>query len=289
MNKHGIFSSKLFGGNFLGNFSSKKQEPEDLATWYSLSGELDQLCQTIVFGLKLDADDNQQVLVASLYLKILSTFQAVLMLAEKEMLNESKTLLRSMIEAMFALVAISKDPALAARFIEDDYTQRLKLSVSYGDLPLKLKKSLKPRLTKIINSSLNGLNKPATKTRNITPLTVETLAKKAGLQEAYYSIYTLLSGCNYLRVYELEQYWDGHTEGKTLLGLIHPDEKKVDAILFTAIKTVFLSLNGVIQTFNIKVPKEQVTLIKQFRKLASTSKTTTKKQPARSIKRAKRA
>ena len=242
-----------------------------------------------MFGLKLDADDNQQVLVASLYLKILSTFQAVLMLAEKEMLNESKTLLRSMIEAMFALVAISKDPALAARFIEDDHTQRLKLSISYSDLPLKLKKSLKPRLTKIINSSLSGLNKPAAKTRNITPLTVEALAKKAGLQEVYYSIYTLLSGCNYLRVYELEQYWDGHTEGKTLLGLIHPDEKKVDAILFTAIKTVFLSLNGVIQTFNIKVPKEQVTLIKQFRKLASTSKTSTKKQPARSIKRAKQA
>jgi len=285
VNKRGIFSSKLFGGGaFLG-----KKEPEDLATWYSLSDELDQLCQTIVFGLKLDADNNQQVLIASLYLKILSTFQAVLMLVEKEMLNESKTLLRSMIEAMFALVAISKDPDLAARFIEDDHTQRLKLSISYDDLPVKLKKSLKPRLTKIINSSLSGLNKPPrSKMHDITPLTVETLAKKAGLQEVYYSIYALLSGCNYLRVYELEQYWDGHTENKTLLGLIHPDEKKVDAILFTAIKTVFLSLNGVIQTFNIKVPKEHVTLIKQFRKLAGTSKTTAKK-PARSLKRVKRA
>jgi len=275
--KNGIFSSKLF-----------RKEPEDLATWYSLSDDLDQLCQTIVFGLKLNADNNQQVLVASLYLKILSTFQAVLLLAEKEMLNESKTLLRSMIEAMFALVAISKDPALATRFIEDDHTQRLKLSISYDDLPLKLKKSLKPRLTKMINSSLSGLNKPNSKTHDITPLTVETLAKKAGLQEVYYSIYALLSGCNYLRVYELEQYWEGHTDSKTLLGLIHPDEKKTDAILFTAIKTVFLSLNGVIQTFDIKVPKEHVTLIKQFRNLASTSKSTAKK-PSRSMKRVKQA
>ncbi|NOX44056.1 MAG: hypothetical protein GXP19_10035 [Gammaproteobacteria bacterium] len=286
MNKNGIFSSKIFGGTF-----RSKDELHSNVTWSSLSDQLDQLCQTIVFGLKLDADNNQQVLVASLYLKILSTFQAVQLLVEKEMLNESKTLVRSMMEAMFALVAIAKDPKIATRFIEDDHTQRLKLSISYAGLPLKLKKSLKPRLTKIINSSLNGLNKPSAKTHDITPLTVETLAQKAGLQEDYYSIFALLSGCNYLRVYELEQYWDGHSEGKSLLGLIHPDVKKNDAVLFTAIKTIFLSLNGVIQTFDIKVPKEHVALIKQFRNLAnSSSKTTAKRQrPAQRVKRVQRA
>jgi len=277
MNRKGIFSGKIFGG---------KTEHEETITWHSLSNDLDQLCQAIVFGLKLDANNNQQILVASLYIKILNTFQAVQLLADRELLNESKTLLRSMMEAMFALVAISKDPQVATRFIEDDHTQRLKLSIAYDDLPPKLKKSLKPRLARIVNSSLSGLTKPRTKTHDITPLTIEMLAKKAGLQEVYYSVFALLSGCNHLRVYELEQYWDEHSKGKSLLGLIHPDEKKSDAVLFTAIKTLFLSLNGVTQTFNINVPKEHVTLIKQFRQLANSSKN---KKPAQSVKRVRQA
>ena len=260
----------FFFSKFLGSQKNKDQQQD--VTWYSLSDEIDQLCQTILFGIKIDSHDAQQVLAASLYIKILSTFQGVLLLVEREMIQESKTLLRSMMEAMFALAAISKDPKIATRFIEDDHTQRLKLSIVYDDLPFKLKKSLKPRLAKIINSSLNGLVKPTEKTHDITPLTTEQLAKIAGLQEVYYSIFALLPGCNYLRAYELEQYWNGHSSKKSLLGLIHPDVSKSNAVLFTAIKTTFLSLNGMINTFHINVPKEQVRLIQQFRKLTRASK-----------------
>lgn len=259
---------RIFAQRF---FRKKNQTSEDV-TWKTLSDDLDQLCQTIIFSLKIDSQNLQQVLIASLYIKILSNYQAILLLLDREMLNESKSLLRGMMEAMFALCAIAKKPELAQRFVENDHTQRLKLSIAYEDLPFKLKRSLKPRVIKLINSSMNGLTKPKNSTPDISPLTVEQLAKTAGLEESYYSVYTMLSGCNYLRVHELEQYWNSNRTAKSLLTLIYPDNRKADTIVYSTLKTLFMTLNGIKSTFDIQVPGEYARLVEQFRKLAAESR-----------------
>ena len=89
----------------------------------------------------------------------------------------------------------------------------------------------------------------------------------------------MLSGCNYLRVHELEQYWNSNHSTKSPLTLVSADNRKADAVLYTTIKTIFLTLNGLSKTFNISVPNEYSILIKQFRKLAATSRNKARKPP----------
>lgn len=253
-----------------GLFSWIRKDQHIATSWFSLCDDLDKLSHTVIFGLKINGNNSQQVLVALLYIKILSTFQAIVTLAEREMLNESKILLRSLLESVFALVAISKDAKVADRFIEDDHIQRLRLLNTCRDLSPKFQKLLKPRVDKLLKSRLNNVAKSQTKTQDITPLTVEYLAAKAELEELYYSVFVLLPGSSYLRVYELEQYWEGHTSGKSVRRLANPILNRTDAVLFTAIKSILLSLNSVINTFNVKIPKGYIQLIGQFRSLAKT-------------------
>ena len=230
-----------------GLFSWIRKDQHIATSWFSLCDDLDKLSHTVIFGLKINGNNSQQVLVALLYIKILSTFQAIVTLAEREMLNESKILLRSLLESVFALVAISKDAKVADRFIEDDHIQRLRLLNTCRDLSPKFQKLLKPRVDKLLKSRLNNVAKSQTKTQDITPLTVEYLAAK-----------------------ELEQYWEGHTSGKSVRRLANPILNRTDAVLFTAIKSILLSLNSVINTFNVKIPKGYIQLIGQFRSLAKT-------------------
>ena len=89
----------------------------------------------------------------------------------------------------------------------------------------------------------------------------------------------MLSGCNYLRVRELEQYWNSNHTSKSLLTLITPDNRKAEAVLYTSIKTIFLTVNGLTRTFNIDVPKENLALIKKFRQLAANSRNKIRKPP----------
>lgn len=260
---NGFFSTGLF--DWL-----KKDAVGD-ETLFSLSQSLDQLCHTVVFSLKIDSNNMQQVLVASLYLKKLSTLQGVLLLAEKGMINESKTLLRSMLETVFSLVAIAKDKSIVEKFIEDDYVQRLRLLHAYNGLPPKVKKSLVPKVNKIIKSGMQGLVNPPRKTQNITPLTVKDLATAAELKELYYSVYLLLTGSNYLRVCDLDQYFENHSSGTILRFLQNPEIDRIDSVLITTIKAGFYSLNSVIELFKIKIPQEYSQLVGKFRTLAKIS------------------
>jgi hypothetical protein len=259
--KKGFLSRVLFGN---------KKDDQPTLSWQSLSHDLDALCHSVVFSLKIDSGNLQHVLVASLYLKILRTFQGVAVLAEKEMLHESKTLLRGMLESVFAAVAISKDPSLAKRFVEDDYVQRLKLLRAFNDLPERLKKTVKPRMSKIIKSRLHGLINAPSKPQDISPLSAEYLAKRAGMEDIYYSVFALLTGSNYLRVYELEHYWEKHGHRDSLKLLCHPDAKQIDTIMYTAVRAVFLTVSSVSHTFNIEIPNQYTRLINQFRQLSGT-------------------
>lgn len=118
---------------------------------------------------------------------------------------------------------------------------------------------------------MQGLVNPPRKTQNITPLTVKDLATAAELKELYYSVYLLLTGSNYLRVCDLDQYFENHSSGTILRFLQNPEIDRIDSVLITTIKAGFYSLNSVIELFKIKIPQEYSQLVGKFRTLAKIS------------------
>jgi hypothetical protein len=69
---------------------------------------------------------NRLIISAILFSKILSNFQALLILAKKGMITQTQIMLRCIFEPLFALSAISKANKYHIRLINSDECERLK-------------------------------------------------------------------------------------------------------------------------------------------------------------------
>ena len=76
--------------------------------------------------LKVDTSLINEILLAALYLRTLHTFQATVLLAERGLLTQGRMLVRSMLDAIFPLVAIAKDGNFAKEYAESYKVQQLR-------------------------------------------------------------------------------------------------------------------------------------------------------------------
>src|SRR5713101_7073425 len=80
-------------------------------------------------GLRsVPADDDQTLLAARLLMRGMSAFQGAIVMAERGMTTEARTLARSCFETVFCLGALRKDPRFVEAFTRDDASRRKKLA-----------------------------------------------------------------------------------------------------------------------------------------------------------------
>jgi hypothetical protein len=215
----------------------------DYREWFHLSESISALGQKLMLSLNPPIDDNQKLLVSILFTRIVSHFQGVVLLIERGMVAEARSLLRGMLDATFAEVALSKNEDMVKAFIDDDFYQRLKCLNSFMALPRNIKKRHRvgnARLKKIVE----GIKKKIDEDQ-IKPLTTEFLAQKAGMLGHYNTLFVLLSSSTHSRVMDLQQYL-GEEDAVDLDDLLWgPDVKELDEILHPACELVFISARAV--------------------------------------------
>lgn len=210
--------------------------------WFDLSWGLNEIAQKTVLSLNPPKTDEQKILTILLMSRVLSHFQGVLILIERGMIAESRSLLRGMLDATFSAVAISKHPNLVERFVNDDVFQRLKYVRSFGSLPKELRK-----LHRISKGSLKKLEKELNdeiKEKKITPLTSEFLAQKAGMLGHYNTLFVLLSSSTHSRVRDMSQYLilDSEEDLKDLKW--GPDVTELDDTIAPACECLFIVIRA---------------------------------------------
>ncbi|MGC9520064.1 MAG: DUF5677 domain-containing protein [Desulfuromonadaceae bacterium] len=105
--------------------------------WFLLSEKCNELGQEILNTIEISRGDLQRMLAALWFSRTLTHFQAVVLLIERGMLYEAQIILRTLIEVLFSLVSLSKNPDMGQEFLKDEKVQHLKALNTYKNLPKK--------------------------------------------------------------------------------------------------------------------------------------------------------
>ena len=151
--------------------------------------QINRDCHALLFGTTLHRDDGQKVLAATLFMRVLEHFQGVMTLLPLGMVAPGKATLRAMLEAVFATCSVATDESFVPRFISTDLLVRRKMmnlarTNSYVALE-SLREALTPELIDELSAEISR--------RNVQKISVEELARSAGMHDWYVSLYTHLS------------------------------------------------------------------------------------------------
>ena len=230
---------------------SRKRYPE----WHRIAGDVNRFSLNVLFSLDARNGVIEELLLASLYLRILHTFQGAILLAERGMLTQGRMLARSMLEAVFPLAAIAKDSGFAKEYANKHKLQQLKFFRKAQQLGSEMVKELEDPETKQLVEEL----KDEIDNLSIKVLRTEDIAKKAGLHIWYLTAYAVLSGTVHSKAGDLEEYLVLGPNGEIKEFDWGPSSKGLRELLMTVTESMLMAVEHVksICTINVEVNLEQ--------------------------------
>jgi len=244
-----------------------KKHRKDYAEYFSLCEDIGRLSHKIMFSIEIHNEYLPEILGASLLARAVSNFQGSVLLAERGMINESKALLRCMLEVMFAVVAIAKDKSFAYDLVKVDVFKRKRaLKACERSANAGVKFFSQEDVKKVLEQLGKEIEQEVKRT-DIKNISTRCIAKKAGLETIYDSEYSILSSTIHADLRDLEQYLDMKNGGKLGSMLWGPNDKDIDIVLLGAADAMFRILDGVFQVFSIDGKKKKL-LLKKYNELA---------------------
>lgn len=235
--------------------------------WFELCEDINRFSHSTMFTMTIHNKHLPEIIAASLYIRAMSNFQGIILMSERGMINEAKSLLRCLIECEFAIVAIDKDKDIVQQFVLEDQLQRRDYLKAYK----RNKKSSIPHpkdapSLKEIDDLLQDIENQIEK-NNIKKLSKRDLAKKANLVTTYDSAYKVLSGTIHVNARDLEQYLEINEAGEIKQLLWGPDVKEIDFILFTAAETMLSILAATSHIFSLSYDDIWKGLLNKYKSL----------------------
>jgi hypothetical protein len=103
---------------------ASRQCRKQYAEWFTLCESINKFSIALTSKTTYHPDDRQECLAAALFLRALSIFEGTIILIERCMLNEAKILLRTLMEVLFALRAITLHAEVAEEFYQSHLTAK---------------------------------------------------------------------------------------------------------------------------------------------------------------------
>ncbi len=220
---------------------------------FALVEHLNELAHREMFATHLSNNNPQQLLVALLLHRALTTFQGVVILGEHGLQSEAAVLLRTLLEVLFRLVAIAKDAAVGIAYIREDERHREKFINKFKMLSDALKSAVgNPEI-----ESLRAAIRQRIDDEDIRELKTQWFAERAGLEDFYHSAYSVFSGSVHVNVRDLEKALEVDAEGDLRGFNYGPSYRELAKLLLTAIESLILCLRG---AFSVLPTASQVAL-----------------------------
>ncbi len=167
---------------------------------FGLAEELNELAHREIFATRITSTNAQHLLIACLLHRALTTFQGVVVLGERGMPAEATTLLRTLLEVMFRLIAIAKDSEVGWAYILEDEVHRKKFINKFKLLSDSVKSALgNPTLDSLLATIKQNIDD-----NDIRELKTQWFAERAELADFYHSAYSVFSGTVHVNVRDLE-------------------------------------------------------------------------------------
>lgn len=216
--------------------------------FFKLSDEFNSYCQKSMYKFDVHSKNKQEILVSTLFIRILNNYQAAILLAERGLMPQSRSLTRTLIDALFSLCAISKNEKYADDFIHEDQRSRLRFLNKYRELH----GGLPPEVNKEEIKSLEKELQDEIQNNEIKKKSFEQWSKDAGMHDWYLSAYSVLSESVHSKVKDLERYLvlDENNEIKEFRW--GPDDHDIENLLMTLIQSMLTGLNCAFSLFDEK-------------------------------------
>ncbi len=239
------FNEKGFLGTAIDEFSKSVQL--QYARFFQLSHQINELAHAAKFELQVHNRDIQEYLAATLFLRLLSGFEATVILGTKGLLFEAKVVLRSVIETLFILKLLCKEQAFALEYLGSSKVQSLKwMNIAHESQDPNFE-SLRQYATPQVMEALGK----EIEQRGLKKLEVEPIAKLGDLHHIYNTQYRLLSEQVHCLPISLDPFMVESQEGELTSFDWGPKHEDLDFILFTNIQMLFTALVPVTELFSV--------------------------------------
>jgi Family of unknown function (DUF5677) len=217
--------------------------------WFSLSERCSNLGQQVLLSITVNNNDLQRILVSLWFNRLLSHFQAIVLLMERGMLYESQILLRTLVEVSFSLIAVAEDPEISREFLKDDKVQQLKALNTFINLPKHLRSPHEQQET-AIRKLIKDI-KFEICSNEYKELKTEYIAQKAKMTDYYNTIYASLCSTVHSRIRDLESHLLINKDNDIQQLNWGPDVSGLDTVLLAANETFIVSTKRVLQLFDL--------------------------------------
>lgn len=217
----------------------------------------------MLFGASVNANDLQQLLLATLLHRALTSYQASVILAQRGLPQEAQVMLRTLLEVTFKIVAIAKDSAVGRAFVQEDELHRRKFLNKFKLLnPL-----LQDPATLSVLESLQSAIAQRIKDADVKELKTQWFAKKAGLSDFYNSAYAVLSDSVHANVRTLERALNVDDSGNLLSLNYGFSDNDFDIHLLTAAEALIFCLRAVFSVIDVPTAEEIHAIHEEFNSL----------------------
>jgi hypothetical protein len=241
-----------------------KKHREKYSEWFTLCENINELSHSTMFTFNVHNEYLPELIVATIYVRAMSNFQGAIIMTERGMINEAKSLLRCLLECMFAIVAIEKDKNISNQFTFDDLLERRNFMRAYKRNKGKgIPQHEDAPSFKEIDNHLQNIEKQI-KINKVKKLKKRDLAEKAGLETIYDSLYKYLSGTIHVNVRDIEQYLKLDDNGKIKEILWGPDVQEIDFALLTAAETMLRIITAASNLFELPNNKSVQPILEQY-------------------------
>jgi hypothetical protein len=230
------------------------------ASCFAFIERLNALGNRSLFSAEVDGEDLQELLLATLLRRALTSYQATVILGERGLLQEAQVMLRTLLEVTFKVAAIATDRKVADEYVRTGIANRENL--------LKKFNKLSPTTERIeaqeANRDLLDATSKLIKEQKIADGKVENYARTAGLSDLYYSAYTVLSQHVHVNIGTLEDTLDVDPAGD-LVGLKYgPTDADLDHHLLAAAEALIIILRSISSVIDLSTADEISKLHTEF-------------------------
>jgi hypothetical protein len=210
------------------------------------ASELNQKAMALLRDLHVDWNDEAKVIIAALFVRIVETYQAAILLLERGMVAQARMLVRTLLDALFSMAAICRQPELVNSYVAQHYASVLKALQAAQRWK---QKTLQGRLDPTKIAEIIALNEAKLKATPAKALKVWQWAEKAGLSDYYNVFYVENSSAVHSDMWALNDHVENTPDqevqvyfGPTDAGLYHALRSCTTALL-TAMESFMQAYN----------------------------------------------
>ncbi len=237
-------------------------------SWEALAEKVITLGKAAINSIAIDRNSGLQMLSSILFRRVVFGLEAVSLLVKYKLFTEARLQRRGLLEALFSLGALWKQPHIVVDYVNNDTHRMIKLHTNMKNTSKKFKDIHLGGISKNeIEQILSNLNNKKTGQY----LSIKSLSQKAELYDLFLSDYAILSESAHHLTKDLERHLSVDESNDTLELLIEDKETNAEDILFPAIDHTLMALDAISDIFAMSIDSDIRGISEQVNELRKSS------------------